>query len=70
LELCPGVDPPRSEPEAELLLLKKIPTGREYSYLLTAFNGCDSKNWPVITDFSVIIPCLAAEPVPAPALSD
>ena len=28
--LCPGVDPPRSEPEAEPLLLKrKIPTGRE-----------------------------------------
>ena len=28
--LCPGVDPPRSEPEAEPLLLKrKIPTGEE-----------------------------------------
>jgi hypothetical protein len=30
LELCPGVDLPRSEPEAELLPPdKKIPTGRE-----------------------------------------
>ena len=27
--LCPGVDPPRSEPEAEPLLLKRNPTGRE-----------------------------------------
>ena len=28
--LCPGVDPPRSEPEAGPLLLKKrIPTGEE-----------------------------------------
>jgi hypothetical protein len=30
LELCPGVDLPRSEPEAELLPLnKKIPTGKD-----------------------------------------
>ena len=36
--LCPGVDPPRSEPEAEPLLLKrKIPTGERITLLGYSF---------------------------------
>jgi hypothetical protein len=46
----PGVDLPRSEPEAELLPPKKNPTGREYRFSAIAFQGCDSKDWPLIKD--------------------
>jgi hypothetical protein len=40
-ELCPGVDPSRSEPEAELLLLQRKFQLQEYSFLTTALLlGC------------------------------
>ena len=50
-----GVDLPRSEPEAELLPPKKNPTGREYRFSAIAFQGCDSKDWPLIKDFSGVV---------------
>ena len=36
-ELCPGVDPPRSKPQRSSFLLKKNPTGREYSFRYALF---------------------------------
>src|SRR5437899_6521552 len=30
--------------------LKKHPTGREYRFSAIAFQGCDSKDWPLIKD--------------------
>src|SRR2546426_9179616 len=42
-----GVDLPRSEPEAELLLLNK--SNRKRMKLSGySFSGCDSESWPVI----------------------
>ena len=32
--------------------LKKNPTGREYRFSAIAFQGCDSKDWPLIKDKS------------------
>jgi hypothetical protein len=49
--LYPGVDPPRSEPEAEPLLLKrKNPNWRRITLLSYGFWRCDSKDWPVNFD--------------------
>jgi hypothetical protein len=53
LELCPGVDLPRSEPEAELLpLLNRKPNWKRIQLLAYDLDGCDSKDWPVITNNS------------------
>ena len=49
-ELCPGVDLPRSEPEAELLLLNRKPNWKRIQLLGYDLYTCDSKDWPVITD--------------------
>jgi len=42
-----GVDLPRSEPEAELLLLNKS-NWKRIKLLGYSFQRCDSESWPVI----------------------
>src|SRR5216683_3667811 len=42
-----GVDLPRSEPEAELLLLNKS-NPKRIKLSGYSFSGCDSESWPVI----------------------
>jgi hypothetical protein len=42
-----GVDLPRSEPEAELLLLNKS-NRKRIKLSGYSFSGCDSESWPVI----------------------
>ena len=51
LELCPGVDLPRAEPEAELLpLMRKSQLEKNNASRLQFSQKCDSENWPVIND--------------------
>jgi hypothetical protein len=47
LGLRPSVDLPRSEPEAELLLLNKS-NWKRIKLLGYSFQRCDSESWPVI----------------------
>jgi hypothetical protein len=47
----PGLDPPRSEPEAELLpLLNRKTNWKRIQLLGYDLYWCDSEDWPVITD--------------------
>jgi hypothetical protein len=52
----PGVDLPRSEPEAGSLLLKKIQLEKNNAsrlqHLLTGW--CDYKDWPVFFDYTAM----------------
>jgi hypothetical protein len=60
LELCPGVDLPRAEPEAELLpLMRKSQLEKNNASRLQFSQKCDSENWPVINDLSLPIWCFA-----------
>ena|SRR2546428_2923152 len=49
-----GVDLPRSEPEAELLLLNKS-NRKRIKLSGYSFSGCDSESWPVIFGNSEVI---------------
>jgi hypothetical protein len=48
-----GVDLPRSEPEAELLLLNKS-NRKRIKLSGYSFSGCDSESWPVISGNSEV----------------
>src|SRR5713226_4501724 len=48
-----GVDLPRSEPEAELLLLNKS-NRKRIKLSGYRFSGCDSESWPVISGYSEV----------------
>ncbi len=57
LELRPGVDLPRSEPEAELFpLIRKSQLEKNNASRLQSSQKCDSENWPVISDYSLLMP--------------
>jgi hypothetical protein len=48
MELCPGIDLPRSELEAELLPPETKTQLKENNPSRMQLYGSDSKNWPVI----------------------
>jgi hypothetical protein len=60
MELCPGIDPRRSEPEAELLPPETKIQLKENNPSRLQLYGCDSEYWPVIIDNPPIIAFLAS----------